>query len=168
MTADRIKRFWDKVDKTESCWLWTSGKSAKGYGRFHCPGWHEKSNTMVAAHRFSWVIANGVIPHHDSHHGMCVLHKCDTPACVNPEHLFLGTNDDNVKDMDSKKRRKTVSYKGSTHANSKLTESDVIEIRRLHKEDKVTQLQISKIYNVAHSTINHIFTGRLWSHIKDT
>ena len=163
---DRIRRFWEKVDKTADCWLWKAGTDRKGYGKFHCPGWHDKSNTMVAAHRFSWVLANGEIPYHDSHHGICVLHKCDNPKCVRPDHLFLGTNEDNVKDMDNKKRRVTVSYRGSKHSNSKLNEKDVFEIYRLHKVELVTQKRISEIYKVSISTINHIFKGRLWSHLK--
>lgn len=165
-TEDRIRRFWEKVEKSGNCWEWKAGKDEGGYGRFHCPGWHDSSNTMVAAHRFSWVVTNDEIPNHDSYHGMCVLHKCDNPSCVNPLHLFLGTNEENVRDMDEKKRRVTLSHKGSTHSNSKLTESQVIEIYDLHKNKNISQLDLSKMYNVSHSNINHIFTGRNWSHLK--
>lgn len=85
--------FWNKVNKTDSCWEWTAAKS-NGYGVCAI------SNTKIEkAHRFSWMIAFGKIPD-----GLFVCHKCDNRGCVRPEHLFVGTNHDNVKDMISKKR----------------------------------------------------------------
>jgi hypothetical protein len=164
-----IERFWQKVKKTDSCWLWTAASDRKGYGKFSVGGSHTaegtRRNSMVAAHRFSFELANGAIPNHDSFHGYCVLHRCDNPACVRPDHLFLGTNSDNVHDMDAKGRRVVVAMQGSKHANAILTESQVLEIVKRHRVEKVSQLQLSKEYGVCHSTINHIFTGRLWGHL---
>ncbi len=90
------ERFWRYVQKTDGCWLWTaslSGKPGNAYGSLHNEGKMEK------AHRISWTIHNGKIPE-----GIFVLHKCDNPVCINPSHLFLGTQFDNMRDMVSKGR----------------------------------------------------------------
>jgi len=84
------ERFWPRVRKTRSCWLWIGAKVKGGYGNLGGGG---------QAHRLSWKIHNGTIPDN-----LCVLHKCDNPACVRPSHLFLGTNADNVRDRTLKKR----------------------------------------------------------------
>ena len=88
-------RFWGLVDKTAGCWLWVGYVNNCGYGRLR----PAHSQPKVGAHRLSWELTNGPIPDR-----MCVLHKCDNPACVNPEHLFLGTVQDNVNDMRQKGR----------------------------------------------------------------
>ena len=84
-------RFWEKVNKTNECWEWIAGKS-HGYGVFWING------KLLRAHRVAWSIYNGGIPE-----GLLVLHKCDNPACVNPDHLFIGTQQDNVDDMITKR-----------------------------------------------------------------
>ena len=88
-----MDRFFQKIEKTTSCWFWLSGKDKDGYGKFFLSG------KTLQAHRVSWSMHNGVIPT-----GMSVLHRCDNPPCVNPEHLFVGTCVDNVKDRDAKGR----------------------------------------------------------------
>ena len=87
------QRFWDKINKTDSCWIW-SASTTRGYGRLMI-----KKNVTIAAHRYSAMLHFGMF---DSR--LLVLHKCDNPACVNPEHLFLGTEKDNMVDMVSKGR----------------------------------------------------------------
>jgi HNH endonuclease len=89
-------RFWEKVNKTEGCWVWTAFTTASGYGQIHRPG---KTSGAEFSHRYSWIIHFGPIP--DNLH---VLHRCDNPPCVNPHHLFLGTQEDNMKDMGAKGR----------------------------------------------------------------
>ena len=88
-----MERFWAKVDKSGDCWLWTASKTKEGYGYFRFDG------AMRKAHRMSWLLTNGEIPE-----GMLVCHTCDNPSCVNPKHLWLGTNRDNMDDMNAKGR----------------------------------------------------------------
>lgn len=85
------QRFWAKVDKTETCWLWTG--SGRRYGHLNV------DSKLVRAHRFAWALANGPIPE-----GLNICHSCDRGFCVNPDHLFLGTQKENVQDMHDKGR----------------------------------------------------------------
>lgn len=96
--AHLLDRFWSKVHKTDTCWLWTGSTNEDGYGRFnlYCLVGH---NLLVQAHRFAYaLLVAPILP------GWDVLHRCDTPACVNPDHLFLGLHTDNMKDMWAKGR----------------------------------------------------------------
>lgn len=86
-------RFWSKVNRTDTCWLWTAGKNNHGYGTF------KLNDKPRKAHRIAYELSVGPIPH-----GLNVLHHCDNPPCVNPNHLFIGTQEDNVRDMTFKSR----------------------------------------------------------------
>ena len=99
-----MKRFWDKVNKTDGCWLWTGSRDRKGYGRISI----DRSPALV--HRVAWTLEHGAIPP-----GMCVLHKCDTPGCVRHDHLFLGTIADNNRDMFAKGRAYPQTKPKNTH-----------------------------------------------------
>lgn len=92
-----VDRFWAKVKKSDGCWLWT-GSLIKGYGQFHLPRTHAVQQT-VYAHRFAWEQTNGPIADN-----LSVLHRCDTPRCCRPDHLFLGTQQDNLADARTKGR----------------------------------------------------------------
>lgn len=169
ISATTIARFMRKVDSSGECWTWLGATGEKGYGRFSIGGSHKadgsRRNSMVAAHRFSYAAFVGPIPSGYGYHGTCVLHRCDNPRCVRPEHLFLGTNADNVHDMDRKGRRVNGQLRGSSHHAAVLTEEKVREIVRLHRVHGITQAQLSRDFGVCTSTVNHIFTGRLWRHL---
>src|SRR3990167_5510093 len=95
------ERFWAKVAKSEGCWIWNGAVSGDGYGSFY------QERKWVKAHRLSWELSLGMIPQFsDPQVALCVLHHCDTPRCVRPDHLFLGTNRDNVADMVAKGRHR--------------------------------------------------------------
>lgn len=142
LTENDIDRFWGKVSKSHSCWEWRACIDSDGYGRLQVQGSNLKS------HRISFQIHKGDIPHE-----MCVCHTCDNRKCVNPEHLFLGTNTDNVKDRCEKGR----TPRGEDVWCAKLTWSDVAKIRErlsrgesgrsLAKELRVNVGVISKIKN---------------------
>ena len=94
-----MKRFWDKVNKTDNCWLWTAAIDSHGYGKIIIGSRSDKSRKYRIASRVSWELINGPIPFKK-----LVLHKCDNPLCVNPDHLFLGTSGDNNRDRHRKGR----------------------------------------------------------------
>ena len=132
------------------CWLWGGAISANGYG---CVLVNGKASSV---HRVSYSIHNGIIPD-----GKLVCHKCDTPSCINPDHLFLGTHQDNMSDMVAKGRHGAP--KGQNHGMAKLTERDVVKIRSLLSEGNETQTAIGKRFGVSNNLIHYIKTGKLWS-----
>lgn len=150
------ERFWGKVEKSDGCWEWQKCKTFFGYGLFRVDG------KNVRAHRFSWGSINGAIPD-----GMCVLHHCDNPSCVNPDHLFIGTKKDNAQDRLSKGRPGSpgpaIPLMGELHQNTNLTNKDVMEIRRLCQT--MTQRAIAKIYNITFQSVNLIVNRKRWSHL---
>jgi len=152
-TSD-VKRFWSKVDRRghTDCWPWTGYKMASGRGRMRWNG------RMTIASRISYEIENGPVPSHAE--GTCILHTCDNPNCVNPAHLWAGTNDDNVADRERKGR----GAKGEGHARAKLGESDVREIRRRH-EDGASNLHLAKEFGVHANTISAIIRRVNWAHL---
>ena len=171
VTERDAKRFWAKVDKSGECWLWTGATGPKGYGKFSVGPSHDRNgrrrNSMVSAHRFAWELANGPIPEGKGFHGTCVLHRCDTPRCVRDAHLFLGTNADNVRDMDNKGRRVSVNPVGEQHPLHKLTAGQAGEIRRrLADFERGMVPALAVEFGVKPSTIWAIKHGRLWAHLN--
>ena len=146
------EKFLLKVDKTETCWLWTSYRNAKGYG---CTSHKNKS---MLAHRMSFKLFK---ENFDA--DLCVLHHCDNPSCVNPNHLFVGTQKENMEDCIRKNR--LASTKGSHNGFSKITEGQVIIARDMYKTERLNQGEIAQLMGISPITVNHIMTRRLWKHV---
>lgn len=147
-------------DKPGDCWLWTGGlKSGRGgklrYGLIAAGG---HAGGSMTAHRVSWELHRGPIPP-----GMKVLHKCDVPSCVNPEHLFLGTQRDNVYDCMAKGRR-NVKRGSAKRGLAKLHEGQIPVIRLMLKGD-MTCRAISAHFGVGRSTIAKVKSGESWDHV---
>lgn len=148
------ERFAKKYQIAKSgCYVWLNAKFKSGYGQFGVRG---KSKL---AHRIAWEIANGAIPD-----GLCVLHKCDNPGCVNPDHLFLGTQKDNVRDMVDKKRYSKRT--GESGGLAKLKEAQVLEIRERYAAGGISQAVLGKQYGVCQSNIAAIVSGETWTEIE--
>src|ERR1700731_127318 len=117
------------------CWVWTGAENQKGYGIFRMP------NGSTSAYRAAWTLLVGDIPA-----GICVCHRCDTPACVNPHHLFVGTKGDNNQDRDSKGRSR--GPKGAANRTSVLTESDVRNLREIYALGIHSQRELGIMYGI--------------------
>lgn len=144
-----------ECDPNSGCWLWLQALSNRGYGKVGVATGCTGSRTE-SAHRGAYRKAKGPIPP-----GLFVLHRCDTPSCVNPDHLFLGTHKDNMDDMKRKGRSNTLRFIGENHGRSKLTENQVIEIR----SSTDTNVALSKKYKVAKTTISEIRRFVRWKHL---
>jgi len=142
------KRFWDKVDvgEVDDCWEWQACKT-KGYGQF---GINYK---MYRAPRVAWTLTYGPIPE-----GLQVCHRCDNRGCCNPYHLFLGTNQDNHVDAAQKGRK----ARGEGNGRSRLTEEDVLEIRKRYGANEITQRDLARELGVSDETISEIVNRKTW------
>ena len=150
ITKERIEAKVERIPEA-GWWIWMGSSQVRGYGEII------SNNRKYLAHRASYEAFVGQIPK-----GMYVCHACDNVACVNPNHLFLGTQKQNLQDMKTKGR----STRGEKNAMSKLTENDVRTIKKFFftKED-VADKEIAKLYNVCRQTINSIRNGRKWNHV---
>jgi hypothetical protein len=145
------QRFEEKFVVTPSCWTWTGGRTSKGYGRIRV------GNLTTTAHRVSYKLYVADIPD-----GMIVCHRCDNPPCVNPDHLFVGTHGDNMKDKVQKGRLKK-SF-GARNGSTKLNED---QVRRIHSDHRLHR-EIAADYGVATSQVQRIKAGRYWSHLSES
>ncbi len=144
------ERFWERVNKgsPDECWNWTGTKTSFGYGCTYGDG------TLILAHRYSWVIHNG-----DILEDMFVLHHCDNPACVNPRHLYLGTQKDNMADR-SRRRRCC----GTVVGTAKLNEKDIDTID-LMLVVGILMKDIATMFGVSEDTIYSIKYRHTWKHV---
>lgn len=153
-TDRQSRNFWSKVDKTEGCWNWTGSRDGRRrYGLFHL------NTGMAAAHRVSFEVHRRVL-----RPGEMVLHRCDNPQCVNPGHLFTGTQVDNMNDMHSKGRGPN--QKGVLNGNSKLNEDAVREIRRAHSVGE-SKRGLGRRFGVTMTTITRIVRRVHWGSVTD-
>ena len=139
------ERFWEKVNKTKTCWLWDGTRSRER-------GFISMNGKMISAPRFSYLLNVGEIPE-----GLCVCHTCDDPRCVNPSHLWLGTHAENMRDMRLKGR-----VKNERNGRSKHTTEKVREIRELWATGQYTQRELGEKFGVSHTNIYAINKGLLW------
>ena len=150
------ERFDDKwtPEPNSGRWLWTGAVNPQGYGKMTMG--RNGNKITKGAHRISFELMKGVIPE-----GMDICHKCDTPACVNSDHLFAGTRKDNLQDA----IKKGLFYraKGENHGNSIFKELEIKEIRK----SNLTQSQLAKQYHCSKSAIKHIKRNRVWKHVGE-
>lgn len=159
------ERFWEKVvvGGLDDCWLWTGGVDKDGYGVLF------SKKTQIKIHRLSWTLA------YSNPGTLCVLHTCDNPPCVNPKHLWLGTQADNTRDKMEKGRHRSATGKqhgsktcpetvqrGELHHHSSLTDDDIRLIRRDSRNQKV----IARDYGVAQSVISNVKLYKTWKHVR--
>ena len=156
-------RFWSKVDKNgplpdqsnphyaglSPCWTWTSAKTPYGYGVFH-------SHIERLAHRMSWVMQNK-----STLNALHVLHLCDNPSCVNPEHLGTGDQSTNMADKLVKDRN----LRGERLAQSKATDKSVRKIRQIYAAGGITQDELGAQYGISPSVISRIINRKIWKHV---
>lgn len=152
-----MDRFWSKVKRNGVCLEWQAFRNKLGYGMFR---WAKESKSMMLAHRASWILVNGEIPD-----GQLVLHRCDNPSCVNPEHLFLGTNADNVADRDGKGRTSRARRNiGEEHPLSLLNEEKVRQIRELVANGQTHRLVAEK-FGIHFGTVSDVVNRKRWKHV---
>jgi hypothetical protein len=148
------RRFWSRVKKTNSCWIWTGTKNGLGYGQLH------RGGRSVQAHRAAWEITHGrPVPD-----GLCVCHNCpdgDNRLCCNPEHMFLGTKTENNADRNRKGRQ----VQGERHLSAKLTPEKIREATRLRSEG-LTFVQLGERYGVAATNISRAVQGKSWKSVR--
>lgn len=159
--APVAERFWDKVEKrgNDECWPWLAARMPrKGfeYGKIGSG----TGGAPLYAHRVSYELSVGPIPE-----GLHVLHRCDNPPCVNPRHLFLGTNADNIRDAFAKGR--VARPHGEAQANARLTETQVKAIRAEYRKGKKGYgfASLGRKYGIHHSTVRQIVTRITWRHV---
>lgn len=144
------ERFWSKVERGESneCWPWKASTLRGGYGYFYLDGTKQ-------AHRMAYELSFGQIPE-----GKQVLHKCDNPSCCNPNHLFLGSQFDNISDMIQKKRPR---YAVGEKSNAKLTRGQVKEIREKYATSNYTYTRLATEYPVSFAQVGNIVRRNDWA-----
>lgn len=140
-------RFWEKVKKTDSCWLWMAGTNKYGYGKFFING------KDTGSHRISYMLSFGFVSKN-----VFICHTCDNPPCVKLDHLFLSTPQGNMDDKVKKRRH----MYGNNHTNAKITKEDVRVIKRRYLTEKISQSKLGEEYGVHQAHISKILCGKVW------
>lgn len=149
-----MDRLWNRTDRSSGCWIWTGCVDGSGYGLISLNG------KMVKTHRLSWVLSNGQIPE-----GLFVCHHCDNRKCINPDHLFIGTNKDNMQDKVRKGRKNGGGpAMGEHNGSAKMNAKKVIKIRELHKNG-MSEKKISKQIGVGKSQVHRIIARQNWKQV---
>lgn len=160
------EQFWAQVEKTDGCWLWTGGRFPTGYGRvnFAAQLWY--------THRLAYTLTHGPIPA-----GMFVCHHCDNPPCARPDHLFLGTAADNVRDRDAKGRSRGGAlghrgpYPNTPHGEqcpqARLTAVQVTSIRQRYAAGGLTHKALAHEFGVGETTIYSLLKGKSWRYVSE-
>jgi hypothetical protein len=142
----------------DDCWIWTGSRTSRGYGQYR----------KTTAHRYSWILANGPIPE-----GLFACHSCDVPSCVRPDHLFLGTQIDNMRDAVAKGRtargERSGAYnryepRGEERPEARFRDADVLEMRRLASEG-VSHTELSRRFSAPRGTIHGVVVGTRYTHL---
>lgn len=143
--------FWDKVEKADSCWIWLSYNPKYRYGSFGVNG------KIFRVNRLAYAIEHGETPA-----GLEVCHECDNDRCVRPSHLFLGSRDDNMKDMARKGR--SADKCGTLNGRCTVTPEQVLDVVKRAREGGLSQVEIAEAVGTSQAVVNGILTGRLWGH----
>ncbi len=152
MTPADTQKFWTRVDRGEGCWLWRGAASPQGYGRFY-----PSTGQKLYAHRVSFDLNVGVIPN-----GLFVCHTCDVRLCVRPEHLFLGSHQDNMNDMNAKGRGRPGKAYGELAHLAKLDWVKVREIRARYTGRRGEVASLAREYGISLSSMFAVVTGQTW------
>lgn len=142
--------FWELVEKTDSCWIWRGSIHWNGYGSFHSRPYGKKN-----AHRWAWALTHDTMPPSS----IDVCHSCDNRRCVRPDHLFLGTRRDNMRDAANKGR----TLIGEQHPNAKLTDEQVRQLRSIKASQGITNAALGRQFGVSASQVSMICAGKRWA-----
>lgn len=143
-----LEHFWNNVARTETCWNWTAGLTYKGYGFLTL------DRKQFRAHRYSYELHNGPIPK-----GMLICHRCDNRRCVRPDHLFLGTTQDNTADRHNKGR--TLVIRGENHWRSRVDEKAVRDMR----SRRLRLAEFASLYDLTKESVRAIQRRKSWKHV---
>ena len=149
------ERFWRNVEKTDGCWFWKGTKESNAYGIIQTGGKGAKS---VTAHRLSYMMHHGEIPD-----GYVIMHSCDNPSCVNPDHLSVGTYQENAMDAISKGRHARVAPVGAGNGKAVLNDD---KVRYIRASSGVSHVNLAKELGVSISCVRGVRSGRTWRHVK--
>lgn len=155
VSPELIARFnakW-KRNADSGCWEWTASLMGRGYGQIKIPG----QRRQIPAHRLSYLIHKGEIPVDRQ-----VMHRCDNPRCVNPEHLLIGTCAENQQDMKQKGR----STRGERNTQAILTEAKVRAMKAMLSAGEISQAEIARMFEISPMEVSRIKRGLRWAHVK--